>query len=295
MAIKIVDQQITEDYAVYCGDSVEVMKGLPENSIHLSVSSIPFATLYVYSNSQRDLGNCRSYAEFFEHFQFLLEEWHRITMPGRIVAIHCMNLPILKQQSGYIGLRDFRGDVIRAMEVTGFIYHSEICIWKDPVIAMRRTKSLRLLHKQLKKDSCMSGQGIPDYLCVFRKRGDNAERVKHTDESFPVQVWQRYASPVWMDINPSNTLQRNSVKEEKDERHIAPLQLQVIDRAIDLWSNPGDVVFDPFGGIGSTGYCAIRKGRRTVMSELKYSYYKQLIANVQKAVRNKGVMKGFFL
>ena len=294
-ATSVVDQTIGDGYALYMGDAVEVMAGMPDDSVHFSVSSPPFASLYTYSNSERDMGNCRTYGEFFEHFSFLLREWLRVTMPGRIVSLHCMNLPILKQTHGYIGIRDFRGDLIRAMQEIGFIYHSEVCIWKDPVTAMQRTKSLRLLHKQIKKDSCMSGQGIPDYLCSFRKSGENLERVGHTDESFPVQVWQRYASPVWMDINPSDTLQRESAREERDERHICPLQLQVIDRAIELWSNPGDVVFDPFGGIGSSGYCAVRKGRRAVMSELKESYYRQMVGNMERAERIKGTTKGFLL
>jgi DNA methylase len=313
MDIKVVDQNITDDYALYLGDSTEVTKGIKDNSIHFSVSSIPFATLYVYSNSERDMGNCRTYEEFFNHFRFLLKEWYRITMQGRLVAIHCFNLPTLKQKDGIIGLRDFRGDIIRAFTAVGFIYHSEVCIWKDPVTAMQRTKALGLLHKQLKKDSCMSRQGIPDYLVVMRKPGDNPERVTHTDESSPVYVWQRYASPIWVtigqpekdinggflqvtgDVNPSNTLQRESAREERDERHICPLQLQVIDRSIDLWTNPGDIVFDPFGGIGSSGYCAVHKGRKAIMCELKESYYKQMVANMRRASRNKKITKGFQL
>jgi hypothetical protein len=206
-------------------------------------------------------------------------------MPGRLISIHCMNLPASKQRDGVIGLRDFRGDVIRGMEQAGMIYHSEVCIWKDPVIAMQRTKALGLLHKQIKKDSAMCRQGIPDYLVTFRKPGDNPERVEHTDESFPVDQWQKYASPVWDDINPSDTLQRESAREDKDEKHICPLQLTVIRRGIELWSNPGDIVLDPFDGIGSTGYVAMGQGRRHIGIELKRSYYEQAVANCKAADR----------
>lgn len=287
----VVNQTIKERYAVYNADCVEVARQIPTDSIHYSVSSIPFASLYTYSNSERDLGNCRTYEEFREHFSFMIYEWHRVMMPGRLVSIHCMNLPTSKQHHGYIGLQDFRGDIIRMMQKEGFIYHSEVCIWKDPVTAMQRTKALGLLHKTIRKDSAMSRQGIPDYLVTFRKDGINPEPVSHTHETFPVALWQRYASPVWMDINPSKTLQRESAREHNDERHICPLQLEVIERAIELWSNPGDVVYDPFGGIGSTGYVALQMGRRTVMSELKESYYKQNVLNCQSA--NKGNMTLF--
>lgn len=293
-AVKITDvitQDITDNYALYHGDCVEVARALPENSIHFSVSSIPFASLYVYSNSERDMGNCRTFSEFAKHFQFIVKEWFRITMTGRLASIHVMNLPMTIQHHGRIGIQDFRGDVIRMFEAEGWIYHSEVCIWKDPVTAMQRTKALGLLHKQIKKDSCMSRQGIPDYLVTFRKPGINLERVSHTNESFPVSLWQRYASPVWMDINPSNTLQRMSAREDRDERHICPLQLEVIERAIELWTNAGDIVYDPFGGIGSTGYVALRRGRRTVMSELKASYYKQMLGNCRAALE-QGKIKG---
>lgn len=287
------DQSVSDKYALYNGDCIEVARDIPDNSIHFSVSSIPFASLYTYSNSDRDMGNCRTYEEFAEHFSFMLYEWHRITMPGRLVSIHCMNLPTTKQFHGYIGIQDFRGDIIRWMQKVGFIYHSEVCIWKDPVTAMQRTKALGLLHKQIKKDSCMSRQGVPDYLCTFRKAGDNPEPVTHTNETFPVSLWQRYASPVWMDINPSKTLQRESAREQRDERHICPLQLEVIERAIELWSNPGDVVYDPFGGIGSTGYVALKMGRNTVMSELKESYYRQMVLNCESAMNYSGDMALF--
>jgi DNA modification methylase len=285
--MNVINQVISNDYAIYHGDSCEVIKDIPTNSVHYSISSIPFASLYTYSNSERDLGNSRNYNQFWTHFEFLIREWFRVTMAGRLVSVHCMNLPTSKTHDGYIGIRDFRGDIIRGFQQAGFIYHSEVCIWKDPVVAMQRTKALGLLHKQLKKDSCMSRQGIPDYLVTFRKPGGNDEPVTHTNESFSVKLWQRYASPVWMDITPSDTLQRESAREEADEKHICPLQLQVIERGIELWTNPGDTVFDPFGGIGSTGYVAVKKGRRTVMCELKESYFSQMTANLKRAVYDK--------
>jgi len=279
-------QEIGDKYALYNGDSAEVLRMLPDDSIHYIIYSPPFQSLYVYSNSDRDLGNCRTPAEFYEQFRFIGQELFRVLKPGRIMSFHCMNLPTSKERDGYIGIRDFRGELIRFFQELGFIYHSEVCIWKDPVTAMQRTKALGLLHKQLKKDSCMSRQGIPDYLVTMRKPGDNPERVTHTNESFPVSVWQKYASPVWMDINPNDTLQYKSAREEQDERHICPLQLQVIQRGIELWSNPGDTVLTPFMGIGSEAYMAVKMGRRAVGVELKDSYYRQAVRNVRNALEN---------
>jgi DNA modification methylase len=289
--MNVLDQTIGERFAVYNGDCVEVLKGIPDNSIHYSITSIPFASLYTYSNSERDMGNCRSYGEFAEQYQFLGKEWYRVMMPGRLVSIHCMNLPAMKERDGYIGMKDFRGDVIRWMESIGFIYHAEVCIWKDPVVEMQRTKALGLLHKQIKKDSAMSRMGIPDYLVTFRKPGENPERIEHTNESYPVGHWQQvaapawkeYSAPVWWDINQGNTLNRNGAREEQDEKHIAPLQLQVIERGVELWSNPNDVVLDPFDGIGSTGYQAVKMGRRHIGIELKGSYFKMASENLKLA------------
>lgn len=281
--MNVIDQRFGETWAMYHGDACEVIKGIPSDSIHYSIFSPPFASLYTYSASERDLGNCRTHSEFYAHFEFLITELLRVTMPGRLLSFHCMNLPSSKERDGVIGILDFRGDLIRMFKAAGFVYHSEVVIWKDPVTAMQRTKALGLLHKQLKKDSCMSRQGIPDYLVTMRKPGDNPERVTHTNESFPVSVWQRYASPVWMDINPSRTLQRESAREDRDERHICPLQLEVIERAVELWTNPNDRVLSPFAGIGSEGYVSIQKGRRFIGIELKESYYKQAVANLKRA------------
>lgn len=279
-------KEIAEEYALYNGDSAEVLKMLPDDSVHYIIYSPPFQSLYVYSNSDRDLGNCRTQAEFYEQFHFIGTELYRLLKPGRLMSFHCMNLPTSKERDGYIGIRDFRGEMIKFFQDIGFIYHSEVVIWKDPVTAMQRTKALGLLHKQLKKDSCMSRQGIPDYLVTMRKPGENPERVTHTNESFPVSMWQRYASPVWMDINPTDTLQYKSARENKDERHICPLQLQVIERGIELWTNPGDIVLTPFMGIGSEAYTAVKMGRKAVGVELKDSYYRQAVANVKNALEN---------
>lgn len=283
--MNILNQCVNDRFALYHGDSCEVTRGIPDDSVHYTLFSPPFSSLYTYSNSDRDMGNCRGDQEFAAHFEFLIKELYRITMPGRLLPFHCMNLPMMKERDGVIGLKDFRGDLIRMFQKAGFIYHSEVTIYKSPVTEMQRTKALGLLHKQIKKDSAMSRQGIPDYIVTMRKPGENPERVTHTDESFPVSVWQRYASPVWMDIRQSDTLQRTSARAEKDEKHIAPLQLEVIKRCIELWTNPGDIVLDPFAGIGSTNYVALRMNRRTMGVELKESYYNQAVANCQQALQ----------
>jgi len=282
--IGVIDQAIGERYALYNGDSAELLKGLGDNSIHYSIFSPPFASLYTYSNSERDLGNCRTTEEFYTQFKYIVEDLYRVLIPGRLISFHCMDLPLSKERDGVIGLRDFRGELIRLFESCGFILHSQVCIWKDPVTAMQRTKAIGLLHKQLKKDSCMSRQGIPDYLVTMRKPGENPEPVTHTNDSFPVAVWQKYASPIWTDINPSDTLQHTSARDEKDERHICPLQLTVIRRALNLWTNPGDIVLTPFLGIGSESYVALEMGRRTIGIELKPSYFQQAVKNCASVV-----------
>lgn len=273
----------TESWKMVLGDCVDEVLKIKTDSIHYSIFSPPFASLYTYSDSMRDMGNCRTHSEFFEHFTFLAKDLYRVMMPGRCLSFHCMNLPISKERDGYIGIADFRGDLIRIFQNAGFIFHSEVCIWKDPVTAMQRTKAIGLLHKQLKKDSCLSRQGVPDYLVTMRKHGDNPERVGHTPEEFPVSRWQQWASPVWMDIDPGDTLQRQSAREHEDERHICPLQLEVIRRAMLLWSNPGDLVLSPFAGIGSEGYIALQQGRCFLGVELKESYFNQAVLNLKTA------------
>jgi len=283
METKVIDQAEGQSWKVFHADCIEVARALPADSIHYTIFSPPFASLYTYSNSDRDMGNVKDGAEFARQFGYLIPELLRVTKPGRLLSFHCMNLPTSKARDGFIGIADFRGELIRMFVDAGWIFHSEVCIWKDPVTAMQRTKALGLLHKQLKKDSCMSRQGIPDYLVTLRKPGENPEPVTHTNETFPVSLWQRYASPVWMDIDPSETLQYMSAREHDDERHICPLQLGVIRRGLELWTNPGDTVFSPFAGIGSEGYVALEMGRRFVGAELKGSYFEQLRRNLASA------------
>ena len=283
--MKVLDQVTENRYAVYNGDSCEVVKAIPDNSIHYTIFSPPFASLYTYSNSDRDMGNSKGDDEFYNHFIYLAKELYRVTMPGRLLSFHCMDLPLMKERDGIIGLKDFPSIIRQIFEDCGFIYHSKVTIWKNPVTEMQRTKALGLLHKQIRKDSAMNRQGIPDYIVTMRKPGDNPERISHTHETFPVDVWQNYASPVWMDIRQSDTLQKKSARDEKDERHICPLQLEVIQRCIELWTNPGDIVLDPFAGIGSVPYVAVTMGRRGIGVELKESYYKQAKNNLDIAVK----------
>ncbi len=272
-----------DNWRVHLGDCVDVVKKIESGSVDYTIFSPPFASLYTYSDSDRDMGNSKTHDEFYHHFSYLVPELLRVTRPGRLLSFHCMNLPTSKARDGVIGLSDFRGVLIRAFQAAGWIYHSEVCIWKDPVTAMQRTKALGLLHKTIRKDSSMSRQGLPDYLVTMRAPGENTKPIAHTHEEFPVKFWQRYASPVWMDINPSKTLNKMGAREESDERHICPLQIEVIERGIDLWTAEGDLVFSPFTGIGSEGYCAVRKGRRFVGAELKESYYRQAIMNLREA------------
>ena len=285
--LNVIAQSVNDRFAAYNGDSVEFVREIPDNSIHYSIFSPPFSSLYTYSNSDRDMGNCKGDDEFMEHFKFLASELYRITMPGRLLSFHCMDLPLQKSRDGVIGLKDFPAILRQVFEDCGFIYHSKVTIFKNPVTEMQRTKALGLLHKQIRKDSSMSRQGLPDYIVTMRKPGDNEELIPHTHENFPVDVWQQYASPVWMDIRQSDTLQRTSARAEQDEKHICPLQLEVIQRCIELWTNPNDIVFDPFMGIGSTPYVALRMGRRGIGCELKGSYYEQAVANLTNAAKEE--------
>ena len=291
--MNVINQVVADDYAIYNGDSCEVVKALNDESVGYIIYSPPFDSLYTYSNSDRDMGNSEK-GEFMDHFAFLAKELFRILKSGRLMSFHCMNLPTSKVRDGFIGIRDFRGELIRLFESVGFIFHSEVCIWKDPVIAQQRTKALGLLHKQLVKDSAMSRQGLADYLVTMRKPGINAEPIEgglkyYCGDGAPIaskfdeekgnlnrgsiEVWQRYASPVWMDINPSNTLSLKGSRDDEDEKHICPLQLDVIERALQLWTNEGDVVFTPFLGIGSEVYQSLKMNRKGIGIELKSSYF----------------------
>lgn len=278
----VLDQSIGDNYALFNGDCVEVVRGLPDASVDYSIFSPPFASLYTYSNSPRDMGNVRNDDEFFEQFDYLVKELRRVIKPGHNVSFHCMLLPTSKERDGYIGLKDFRSDLIRAFQRHGFIFHAEVVIWKDPVTAMQRTKALGLLHKTIRTNATMCRQGIPDYLVTMRAPGEVVDRVAHGAD-LPVDEWQKLASPVWVDINPSDTLQYKSAREHDDERHICPLQLEVIRRGIRLWTLPGDVVLSPFAGIGSEGHCAIQMGRKFIGAELKKSYYEQASRNLAAA------------
>lgn len=280
---KVINQEIGENWAMYHGDNVQVMKGIPDNSIGLVVTSPPFLSLYTYSNSVLDMGNSKTDEQFYEHCKFLIKELYRTLMPGRLVCIHCVDVPMMKQRDGVIGLKDFPGENIRLFQDEGFIYHSRVTIRKSPVVEMVRTNALGLLHKQLRKDSAMSRMGLPDYIIVMRKPGENPEPIEHTHEDYSVDKWQKVAEPVWMEINQSHTLNAVAARDEKDERHIVPLQLDTIENCIELYSNPGDVVFDPFGGIASTLYQAIKMGRKGLGVELKDSYYDQAVKNCKLA------------
>lgn len=280
-------------YRAIHGDCVEEVAKLPTDSIDFSIFSPPFAELYVYSDDIRDMGNCKDYDEFFVHFQFLVKELARVVKSGRLVAVHCMDLPAMKGKDGYIGLKDFSGMLIQAFEKEGFIYHDRVTIWKSPVVEMTRTKSIGLLHKTIKKDSSLSRTGIPDYILVFRNAGDNLVPITHQDKDenkenyLPVNLWQKYAEPVWYDINYSDTLQYTSAREEKDEKHICPLQLETIRRCLHLWSNEGETVLSPFGGIGSEGYESLRLNRNYIGIELKESYYNQMQRNLKRMIADK--------
>lgn len=357
--MNVINQEIGESYAMYNGDCVQVIEGIPDNSIHFSVYSPPFSNLYIYSDSIADMGNSASDEEFFEHYKFLIRELHRVTMPGRLSAVHCKDLPLYHNRDGAAGLKDFPGAIIRAhcedeeMEALTraivyleneeganpveqqvavhwlkralerraakvgpkWILHSKVTIWKDPVIEMQRTKNHGLLHKNFTQRAEVCRQGMADYLIVFRKWDgvegtESPEPVKQnrkpgdyigtrppehfdSDRDYSIQVWQRYASPVWYDINQTRVLNYQLAKEDADEKHICPLQLDVIDRAIDLWTNRGETVLSPFAGIGSEGYCAIKQGRKFIGIELKDSYYNWSCRNLRKAEDESKVMDLF--
>ncbi len=271
-----------DGFTIHNADCIDLAREIESNSIDFTIYSPPFASLFTYSNSDRDMGNSKTHGDFYQHFGYLVDEMLRITKEGRLMAVHCMNLPTSKVNDGFIGIKDFRGELIRLFCEKGWIYHSEVCIWKDPVVAMQRTKALGLLHKTIKKDSSMSRQGLADYLVIMRKPGVNPDPVSHTAEEFPVDKWQKYASPVWFDIDQSRTLNFRDARDDDDVKHICPLQLDVIERAMDLWTAPNDLVFSPFTGVGSEGYTAVRMGRRFIGSELKKSYFEQAVRNLNE-------------
>jgi DNA modification methylase len=279
----------TKSAKLILGDCVQVIQSQPDQSVGFSIFSPPFAELYTYSDELEDMGNSKNYEEFLFAFGFLIKDLFRVTQDGRNVAVHCMDLPIQKGKEGFIGLRDFSGLILRAFEDAGFIYHTRVTIWKDPVTEMQRTKALGLLHKQIKKDAVMSRVGIPDYLLVFRKPGENLNPVTHQDtdsakpDYLPVGLWQKYASPVWHDIDYSDTLNFREGRVEKDEKHICPLQLPTIERALHLWSNEGDTVLSPFAGIGSEIYQSVNMGRYGIGYELNKSYFDLACKNINQA------------
>ena len=283
--LQLTKMEVSKSYkSEYCdirlGDCVQLIRDIPDESIGFSIFSPPFAELYTYSDKIEDMGNSKDYKEFFTAFKYLVSELYRVMWSGRNVAVHCMDLPIQKGKEGYIGLRDFSGMILEAFQEVGFVYHSRVTIWKNPVTEMQRTKALGLLHKQVKKDASMSRVGIPDYLMVFRKDGEHKHPVNC---NISVDTWQKYASPVWMDINYSNTLNAQSGRESNDEKHICPLQLETIERAITLWTNEGDTVLTPFLGIGSEVYESIKMGRFGIGFELKESYFNEAIRNCRSA------------
>jgi len=297
--IKLI-KEFGENWEIIRGDAVVVLESYDDNCIDYFIFSPPFPELYTYSSMLQDIGNCRDYNEFFENFKYVTKNLYRTLKNGRLCSIHCMDIPIFKERHGYIGLRDFPGDLIKLMQSEGFIYHSKHVIWKNPLIEVTRTKALGLMHKQIQKDSTLCRAGTPDQLVTFRKPGENLIPVSHPDGftefigdqnykpktigiKYSHVTWQKYASPVWMDINQSNTLQRTSARDEKDEKHICPLQLEVIERGLVLYTNKGDVVGSPFAGIGSEGHQAILSGRKFMGIELKESYFLQAVKNLRYA------------
>lgn len=282
MDLNVMDEAQGDGWALYQGDCVSVVSQMPDEFVDLAVYSPPFGDLFVYSESVADMGNSTD-EEFVEHYGYLAEQLFRITRPGRLCAVHCSDLPTRKWKDGHIGLKDFSGQLIHAHQTAGWVYHSRVTVWKDPVVEMQRTKALGLLYKQLRKDSTKSRTGMPDYILLFRKPGDNPTPVTHTTESFPLDMWQEWASPVWMSIDQTNVLSRTEAREVNDERHVCPLQLDIIDRLVRMYSNPGETVLSPFAGIGSEGYQSILAKRRFLGVELKRSYFEQAKRNLADA------------
>jgi DNA modification methylase len=283
LVIKCLGEAHGKNYGIYWGDCADVVRQIPSESVGFSVYSPPFSNLFVYSDSEADMGNSADDDEFFTHYGFLIREKFRVTIPGRLSAVHCSDIPLTKWKDGMIAIKDLSGKIIRAHEEAGWMLHSRVTIWKCPVVEMTRTKALGLLYKQLRKDSARSRTGMPDYLLVFRKPGDNPSPIEHKAEDFPVEQWQEWASPVWMTVQQTNVINTAVARESKDEKHLCPLQLDVINRALVMWSNQGDTVLSPFMGIGSEGVCSVKMGRRFIGVELKEAYFRQAQAQVAAA------------
>jgi len=285
--IEALDATTTDDWAMYNGDCVEVVRQLPDKSVDFQVFSPPFANVYLYSDSTRDMGNCQSEFEFMAHYRFLAKELYRTLRPGRLCAVHCKDTIRYKGAHGRAGMHDLPGDLVREMEAAGFQYHCRVTVWKDPVEEQRKTKNHGLLYKQLRKDSSFSRVGMPEYVLLFRRWADEDREVDdvrpvgHTRETFPLERWQQWASPVWMDVRHTDVLNVRAARDDRDERHMCPLSLDLIQRCVRLWSNGGDVVLSPFGGVGSEGVGALRAGRRFIGVELKPSYYRQAVKNLK--------------
>lgn len=311
-SIKIIDQEITDQWAAYHGDAIEVIKDLPSNKVHYSIFSPPFSSLFTYSASERDMGNSTD-DEFYDHFKYLIPELYRVTMPGRLLSFHCSDIPAMLERDGYMGLKAFPDILLREFERVGFIYHSKVQIKKNELIEAVRTKAISLAHKQVVKDSARCRNALPDYIVTVLKPGTNPEPIsrengfeyyvgsldqpnkqKHKEHNlnrFSQKVWQRYASSIWLDIRQTNTLNIRQAREKDDERHICPLQLDAISRCLELWTNKGDTVLTPFGGIGSEGYQAVLMNRKAILIELKDSYYQALVKNMKSTTKAK--LKGF--
>lgn len=280
--VECLNQMSGENWTAFNGDCVSVISQMPDNCIDFSVYSPPFGSLFVYSESAADMGNSTD-EEFAEHYGFLVREKFRVTKPGRLTAVHCSDLPMTKWREGHVGIKDFSGEIIKIHQDAGWILHSRRTIWKCPVVEMTRTKHVGLLYKQLKNDSAKSRGGMPDYLLTFVKPGDNEVPITHSESDFPVEQWQQWASPVWMDINQTNVLNVKSARSSNDEKHLCPLQLDLIERALILWSNKGDTVLSPFMGIGSEGYQSLKLSRRFIGTELKPEYWRQACDNLAAA------------
>lgn len=288
--VECLNQAEGESWTAYHGDCVSVVSQLPDECVDFSVYSPPFGSLFVYSDSAADMGNSSSDGEFAQHYAYLVREKFRLTKPGRLTAVHCSDLPMTKWKDGAVGIKDFSGDIIRIHQEAGWILHSRRTIWKCPVVEMTRTKHVGLLYKQLRTDSAKSRGGMPDYLLTFVKPGENASPITHEASEFPVEQWQEWASPVWMDIRQTNVLNVKAARNPNDEKHLCPLQLDLIERALVLWSNPGDVVLSPFMGIGSEGYQSLRAGRRFVGVELKHEYWRQAVENLTGATAQQSLL-----